>query len=93
MVNSRQFTVQHKVGLFRGLHNQFITAHNRKPPWLTNALACTVCKIEHHDAVSSGIFAYEFHPNPSWEWMKQAFITLMEATETYMVEVIAESHC
>jgi len=27
------------------------------------------------------------------EWNKQALITLEEATEVYMIEVVAESHC
>ena len=48
-------------------------------------------EIEHHDVVSSGIFAGEFHDKGPWEWTKQALKTLEEATECYMVEVLAES--
>jgi len=48
--------------------------------------------MEHHDVVSCGIFAYEFHDERPWQWTKQALITLEEAMEAYMVEVIAKSH-
>jgi hypothetical protein len=53
----------------------------------------TVCEINHHDVVSSGIFADEFPDKRPREWTKQALITLEEATEAYMVEVTAEFHC
>jgi len=46
-----------------------------------------------YDVVSSGIMSKVFRDKNSWEWTKQALITLEEACETYMVEVIAESHC
>jgi len=49
--------------------------------------------MEHHDVVSSGIFADVFPDKNPREWTKQALITLGEATEAYMVEVIAASHC
>jgi hypothetical protein len=48
-----------------------------------------VREIELHDVVSSGIFAHEFHDKGPREWTKQAFKTLEEATESFMVEVIA----
>jgi len=32
----------------------------------------TVCEIEHHDVVSSGIFADEFPDKRPREWTKQA---------------------
>jgi len=51
--------------------------------------AHTVHKIDHHDVVSSGIFADEFFDKHPCEWTMQALITLEEATEVYMVEVIA----
>jgi len=35
----------------------------------------------------------EFRDKHPSEWTKQALITLEEATETYMVQAIAESHC
>jgi hypothetical protein len=53
----------------------------------------TVRNIEHHDVVSSGILVDEFPDEHPGEWTKQALITLEEATEVYMVEVIAEFHC
>jgi hypothetical protein len=68
-----------------------MVARNGKPPWSTMALVCTVHEIEHHDGISSGIFGHEFHDYGPWEWIKQASKTLEEATESFMVEVIAES--
>jgi len=53
----------------------------------------TVCNIEHHDVISSGISVYEFPDKHPCEWTKQALITIEKATEAYMVDVIAESHC
>jgi len=49
--------------------------------------------MEHYHVVSSGIFADEFPDKYPREWTKQALITLEEATEAYMVEVLAEFHC
>jgi len=57
------------------------------------AFVRTVSEMEHHDVVSSGIFADEFPDNHPREWTKQALITSEEATEMYMVEVTAEFHC
>jgi len=48
--------------------------------------------MKHHDDISSGIFADELRDKHPREWTKQAFISFQEATEAYMVEVIAESH-
>jgi hypothetical protein len=81
------------MGVHREQRNEFIAARNGKPPWSTKAFVCTVRKIEHHDVVSSGIFADEFPDQHPWEWTKQALIILEEATEAYMVEVTAEFHC
>jgi hypothetical protein len=53
---------------------------------------CTVPEIELDDVVSSENFADAFPDKRHCEWMKQALITLEEATETYMVEVTAEFH-
>jgi hypothetical protein len=63
-----------------------------KPPWSTKAFAHTVREIEHHDVVSSGIFADEFPDKHPSEWTKQAVITLEKPTEAYMVEVTAQYH-
>jgi len=48
--------------------------------------------IEQHDVGSSGIFADEFGDKRPREWTKKALNTQEEATEAYMVEVIADSH-
>jgi len=50
-----------------------------------------VREMEHHDVVSSGIVADEFRDKGPREWTTQALNTLEEATELYMVEVIAEA--
>jgi len=52
----------------------------------------TVRKITHDDVVSSGILVDESNNKLSREWTKQSFTTLEDATEAYMVELIAESH-
>jgi len=92
-VHGCHLTVYHAAGVLRELRDQFIAARNRKPPWSTKAFVCIVCEVEDHNVVSFGIFADEFCDKHSREWTKQALITLEEATEAYMVEVIAESHC
>jgi len=46
-------------------------------------------EIDRHDVVSPGILADEFRDKGLREWTKQAIKTLDEATELYMVEVIA----
>jgi hypothetical protein len=73
------------VGVRKALRNEFIAAHNGKPPWSTDAFFRTVRESEHHDVVSSGIFADEFPDKRPHEWTKQAVITLEEATEAYVV--------
>jgi len=88
-----QLTVSHTAGVTRELRNESIAACNRKPPWWTKAVVCTVREIEHHDVVSSAIVADDFSDKHPREWTKQALITLEEATEAYMVEVTAKFHC
>ena len=92
-VSSRQLTIYQIAGVCRELRDQFIAARNGKHPWSTKAFVRTVREIEHHDVVSSGIFADEFPEKHPREWTKQALFTLEEATEAYMVEVIAVSQC
>jgi len=70
-----------------------MAAHNGKPPWSTKAFARPVREIEHHEVVSSGIFADEFPDKHPHEWTKQVWFTLEEATEANMVELTAEFHC
>jgi len=49
-------------------------------------------EIEHHDVVRSWVFADRLPDKHPSERTKQALVTLEEATEVYMVEVLAESH-
>jgi len=93
MVNSHQLPVQRTVGLSRELYDQSIAARYGKPTCSTMAIVPTVTKVEHHDVVSSVIFAHQFPEKHPCEWNNQALITLEEATEVYMVEVMAKSHC
>ena len=93
VVHGSQLTIFHAADVCRRLHDRFIAAHNGNPAWSTKEFVCTVREIEHHDVASSGIFADEFRDKHLWEWTTQALITLEEATEAYMVEVIATSHC
>jgi len=51
----------------------------------------TVREIEHHDVVTSGSFTTELRDNGPWEWMKDGSKNLDEATESYMIVVIAET--
>ena len=51
----------------------------------------TVRKIEYYDVISSGIFADKLRHIGPREWAKQAVLTLEEATELYIIMVIAES--
>jgi len=88
-----QLTIYYTAGVRRQLRDQFTAAPNGKPPWSTKAFVHTVSAMEHHDVVSSGIFAHEFHEKGPWEWTKQALMTLEEATESYIVEVIAKASC
>jgi len=78
-------------GVRRELRDQFIAARNGKPPWSSKALIRTVREIEHHDVIITGIFADEFCDKGPREWTKQALKTLEEATESYIVEVIAKA--
>jgi len=93
MVNGRQLTVWCTAGECRELRDYCITPRNGKPPWSTMAVVRTVHKIKHHDVVGSGIIANETcHKHPR-ECTKQASITFEQATEAYIVEAIAKSHC
>jgi len=87
-----QFTVWSTAGVRWELRNEFIAAPNEKPPSSTKAFVRTVREIEHHDVVSSGMFAVEFPDKHSREWTKQAVITLEDAMEADMVEVTAKFH-
>ena len=93
VVNGHQLTIHNVAGVRRKLHDQFIAGRKRKSPWSTKAFVLTVCEIEHHNVLNSWIFADELQDKHPQQWTKQALITLEKATEAYMVEVIAASHC
>jgi hypothetical protein len=87
-----QLTIYRTARVRRELGDQYIASRKGKPPWSSKAFVLTVHEIEHHDVVSSGIFADEFREKHPQEWKTQALKTFKEATESYMVEVIPESH-
>jgi len=65
-VHRRQLMMSHVAGVRREVHDQFIAARNGKPPWSTNASVRTLCEIEHHDVVTSGIFPDQFSDIDPW---------------------------
>jgi len=87
-VDSHWLPIYCTAGVHRELRDQCIAACNGKPPCSTNAFVNTVLEIEHHDMVSCGILVDKFHDKRPPEWTNQALMTLEEATEAYMVEVI-----
>jgi len=93
VVTSLQLTGCHTAGLRRELRDQFIAACKGKPPWSTKALVSTVREIQPHDVVSSRIFAENFPEKLPRMGPNEILITLEDATEAYMFEVIAASHC
>ena len=58
---------------------------------MTNSYFSAVCEIELHDVVHGVIFADEFIDTPPREWTKLSLITLEDAMEGYMVDLIAKS--
>jgi Fe-S oxidoreductase len=92
-VNDSQLKIKCTVGVRKELRDQLIASRNGKSLWSTKGFVRTVRKIDHHDGVSSWIFADKFRDKRPQEWTKQALKTLEEATESYMVEVIPGSHC
>jgi hypothetical protein len=57
------------------------------------AFYSTFREIELQDVVSSVIFSYKFTDKELSDATKVALITLGQAKEAYMVEVISKSHC
>jgi hypothetical protein len=49
--------------------------------------------IKQYDDVSFRIFADIFDGKYPWAWATRAIITLENATEAYMVKVVAKSQC
>ena len=80
-VDDRQLMISHAAGVHTELRDQFLATRNGKPRWSTTAFACTVHEIEHHDEVSSVIFADEFGNENPREWTNQTLTTLEDAME------------
>jgi len=91
-VDDGQLTVYRTADVRRDLRDQFIAARKGIPPWSTQAFLRTVREIEHHDVVSSSIVTDQSSDKRPREWTNQALTTLVEATESYMMEVTANSH-
>jgi hypothetical protein len=72
-VDQSQLTIERGAGVHTELHDPYIAACNRNRPWSTKAFVRTVCKIQHHDVVSPGIFAAKFRDKPDLEWTKQVY--------------------
>jgi len=92
MVKGCQLTIKYTAGIRRELRDQFIAARNRKHPWSPQESVHTVREIEHHDVESPGIVPPKIHDKGPRKGTKNPLITLQEANEAYMVEVIAVSH-
>jgi len=56
------------------------------------AFVLTVRNIDHQDVDSSVNVSDQFHDEGPREWTNQGLKTFELATESYMVEAIAESH-
>jgi len=69
-----------------------MASHNGKPLWLTMTFVDTAHQIANQNFVSSGIFLERCCAECPWEWTNQALMIVEEATKSYMVNVIAESH-
>jgi len=92
-VNNSQQKRERTAAVRRELRDKFIASRNRNYQWSTKAFVRTVREIEHHDVVSSGMFADKVRDTRPREWTKEASNTLEEASESYMVQVISGSHC
>jgi len=93
VVTGRQLTVERTACTGRDQPDQIIADRNGKHACSTNALVLTVWEIGHHHIVRSGIFADDFCYKLPCEWTKQCLITLEEAMDASMVELVAEWHC
>jgi len=91
--NGGQYTISHTAAVRRELHDQYIAVSNREPPESSKAFVHTVLEIKHHGVVSTGSFADTLPNEHPQEWTNHVLITWEEATEAYMVEVIAAFHC
>jgi len=91
-INGNQWTIYHPAGVRSELRDQSIVACNERPRWSTKSSIRTVREMKHHDVVSAGISQDGLPDKHPRESMKQALITVEEARELYMVEVIVVSH-
>jgi len=91
-VDGHQPMIWYPAGVYRELRDQCIATRNGKPRWETKIFVWIVSEINHHDVVSSGIFADECSDKQPQERTKQAIPTLEDAPDLYLLNVIAESH-
>jgi hypothetical protein len=47
--------------------------------------------IKHHDVVSTAVFACDISDSPPSDWMKYTLLTVVDAMEASIIEVIAKS--
>jgi len=73
------------------MRNQFKAANKGEHPWSSKDSVPTVREIEYRDVGISWLFVGELSDTQPQEWTKLASSTFEDATEVYMVEVIAES--
>jgi hypothetical protein len=74
------------------LWEQFKHSRNGNCPWSTKTFVRTVCEIEHHDIVCSGVFANEFSDKLLQVKTGGAFNAWKEATEEYMIDIVTVTH-
>jgi hypothetical protein len=79
------------AGVRSELHDEFVKACTGNLLLSLKAPVLARHKIEHNDVGSPGNCMDEFGDNGPWEWKKQTLMTIQEATDWCMVEVLAES--
>ena len=90
-VNGCRLNVQSTADILKEIQDESVAACTGKHPWSTKAFVCTVCEIKHHKVACSGILADGFREKRPRQWTKHTSITLLEAMDAYIVEVIAGS--
>jgi hypothetical protein len=61
--------------------------------WSTMECVHTVHETQYYEVSGSGSFTDELPDTHTLDSTKHAFIAIEDATEAFIVEVIAESHC
>lgn len=92
VVESFELTIKCTAGVRRELCDQCIAAHKGKPPWWTKTVIGTVTGITLHNAVRFEIFVQQFLNTYPRAQSRHVSLTFEKATESYMVEIITESH-